>query len=137
MGEPAAAQPRLHSRPTTAIRRFRLPGGIVRGAVGCTIEDATRALAGCDAGVVACDVGAIDPPSLPSVAVLAALALAAHRQHRELRLEHASPEILDLIDLCGLTEVFEPPAREPPAREVPPGVAPPEPVAGSGGEVVG
>jgi hypothetical protein len=55
---------------------------------------------------VTCEVGGLGDPTLPAVDVLARLALAVRRQRRSLRLEHASPEILELLALCGLADVL-------------------------------
>ena len=47
-----------------------------------------------------------DESTLPTVDVLARLVLAARRGRSEMRLEHASPAILELLELCGLAEVL-------------------------------
>jgi hypothetical protein len=54
-----------------------------------------------------CDVRDVDRPALPTVDVLVRLALVARRSRRTMRLEHASPAILELLELCGLTEVLQ------------------------------
>ncbi len=80
----------------------------MRDDVPHVAEVASEALADCPPGIVDCDVGATDPPTLPTIDVLARLALAARRTRREVRLEHASPAILELLRLCGLTDVLRP-----------------------------
>ena len=92
-------------------------------------DDACAVLAACPADTVACDISATGPAALPTVDVLARLALAARRSRRDLRLEHASPAILELLALCGLDAILRGAAEEPgPSRLTSSG--------GSGGEVV-
>ena len=85
---------------------IRLAGPIGRREVTAVAGRASEGLIGCGPGIVTCDVGAVDGPALPAIEVLARLALAARRGRGEMRLEHASPAILELIDLCGLAQVL-------------------------------
>lgn len=102
---------------------------IGRGDVAAVCARASASVARPGRAPAICDVRDVDRPELPTVDVLARLALAARRSRRTVRLEHASPEILELLDLCGLTEVL--PAGAASGEE-------PEPAAdASGGEVVG
>jgi anti-anti-sigma regulatory factor len=61
----------------------------------------------CDTGMHAlvCDLSGIQP-SAATVDALARLALALRRQGSRLRLRHASPELVELIELMGLAEVL-------------------------------
>jgi hypothetical protein len=58
-------------------------------------------------GVVVCDVGGVEPAAVV-VDVLARLQLAARRRGCRLRLERASPELLELVEFMGLSDVFSP-----------------------------
>jgi hypothetical protein len=73
---------------------------------------------------VDCDLGGVDDPGLPFVEVLARLAALGRRNRHSLRLEHASPAILELLVLCGLEDVLG-------------GDGPPRPAVRSGGQVRG
>jgi hypothetical protein len=90
---------------------IRLAGPIGRGEVTAVADRASAGLIRCGPGIVTCDVGAIDEPALPTIEVLSRLALAARRGRGQMRLEHASPAILELIELCGLAQVL--PCAEP------------------------
>jgi anti-anti-sigma regulatory factor len=52
-----------------------------------------------------CDLSGVQP-SAATVDALARLALALKRQGSRLRLRHASPELVELIDFMGLAEVL-------------------------------
>jgi anti-anti-sigma regulatory factor len=52
-----------------------------------------------------CDLSGIQP-SVATVDALARLALALKCQGSRLRLRHASPELVELIDFMGLAEVL-------------------------------
>jgi ABC-type transporter Mla MlaB component len=56
--------------------------------------------------VVACDVSSIDPPDAVTVDALARLQLAARRRGCCVELRNASDELLELVELMGLTHVF-------------------------------
>jgi ABC-type transporter Mla MlaB component len=106
VGEPAGAQPLPPGRPEPSERVIRLAGPIGRGEVTAVARRARNDLIRCGPGIVRCDVEAVDESTLPTVDVLARLALAARRGRSEMRLEHASPAILELLELCGLAEVL-------------------------------
>ena len=53
-----------------------------------------------------CDVSAIVDPDLGVVDRLARLKLAAQRAHRRLRVEGASRDLVDLLELVGVWEVL-------------------------------
>lgn len=56
--------------------------------------------------VVACDVAQLRTPDIGTVDALARLALAVQRRGGRVRLEHASPELSDLVVLAGLARVL-------------------------------
>jgi hypothetical protein len=60
---------------------------------------------GDDAERLTCDVGAIVEPDAVTVDALARLQLIARRLGREARVEHASPELRDLLAFMGLSRV--------------------------------
>jgi hypothetical protein len=71
---------------------------------------------------IVCDVSAAEA-SLGTVDGLARLQLAARRVGREVRLRSASPELVGLVELVGLSDVLRVQSgREPEEREDPFGV---------------
>lgn len=58
------------------------------------------------ADVVVCDVGALIEPDCGMVDTLARLQLSVHRLGRRMGLRHASPELLELLELAGLSDVI-------------------------------
>jgi anti-anti-sigma regulatory factor len=54
---------------------------------------------------IVCDVAGLDRPGLAVVDALARLALEARRAGLEMRLVHASPELVELLELAGLDAV--------------------------------
>jgi anti-anti-sigma regulatory factor len=52
-----------------------------------------------------CDLSGVQP-SAATIDALARLAVALRRQGSRLRLRHASPELVELIDFMGLAEVL-------------------------------
>lgn len=66
-----------------------------------------------DASALPADLGAVDQ--------LARAGLSARRRGRRLRLRGVSPELLALLDLCGLADVLGA-RRQPEEREQPRGV---------------
>lgn len=57
------------------------------------------------APVIACDARSIVGPHIGTVDALARLVLAARRLGYRVRLEHAAPELVELVDLAGLCDV--------------------------------
>ena len=55
--------------------------------------------------VAVCDVAGVDPDAV-TVDALARLQLAARRYGCQVRLRHASDELVELVDLMGLTDVL-------------------------------
>ena len=89
--------PRPDRPPTPSAR---LPRSIDRADVAAIVERCREILAESPTADVDCE-DLVDP-KLPAVAVLAELSLAARRSRRQLRLEHAGPDLLDLLAFCGL-----------------------------------
>ncbi|AQU66861.1 STAS domain-containing protein [Streptomyces niveus] len=76
-----------------------------------------------DATDAVCDVGALGRPTAVTVNALARLQLVARRRGCRIRLSGAGPELLLLLELVGLTEVFR--ADEPGGGPVETGPDPP------------
>lgn len=107
MAEPLAAQPdRVSVPPEDPTGTIRLRGSIGRADVEAVCARLAWTLAAGPSAAIACDLAVITEPALPTVDVLARLALIARRTRREMRLEHASPAILELLALCGLAELL-------------------------------
>jgi hypothetical protein len=81
---------------------IRLRGSIARADVEPLCARASRSIRATPDMPLTCDAAGLQRPALPAVDVLARVALAAHASRRQMRLEHASPEILELLALCGL-----------------------------------
>ena len=123
MAEPLASQPRAASAPIAeAAGTIRISGAIRRADVACVWARTSDGLAAGGRSNVAFDLETLDEPGLAAVDVLARLALLGRRNRHRLRLEHASPAILELLVLCGLRDVLS-------------GDRPPSPEDPSGGEV--
>ena len=58
------------------------------------------------APVVECDVAGVTRPDCAAVDAVARLQLAARRRGREIVLRNASPELQELLELSGLTDVI-------------------------------
>jgi len=101
---PAAG--RLSSMPTSGPHEvaFAIRGPITRSDLPGLCERVCAALARRGA-VVACDVGGVAPDAV-TVDALARLQLAAQRQRCCVRLRNASDELLDLVELMGLSHVL-------------------------------
>ena len=57
------------------------------------------------ASLAVCDVGGVTLPNAAAVDAVCRVRLAARRLGRRLRLRHASPELVDLLDLMGLCDI--------------------------------
>jgi hypothetical protein len=82
----------------------RLPAALDRSDVADAVS---RCLLGAPTEpgrTIRCAADAIREPSLATVDAIARLALSARRSRQGFRLEHASPALLDLIALCGLSD---------------------------------
>jgi hypothetical protein len=107
LAEPLASQPPAASasrdEPAGTIR---ISGSIRRADVANVCARAAGGLAPGGPSTVDCDVGGVIDPGLPVVEVLARLAALGQRHRHRIRLEHASPAILDLLVLCGLEDLL-------------------------------
>ena len=117
MAEPLGSQPRAASasldEPAGTIR---ISGSIRRADVASVCARAAGGLGPGGPSSVDCDLRGVDDPGLPVVEVLARLAALGRRNQHGLRLEHASPAILDLLVLCGLADVLGGDGARPPAE---------------------
>lgn len=83
-----------------------MSGPVARDAIPAMCERARRLLQGCDAGPVACDVGALAEPDAITIEALARLQLTARRLGRQVELRSACEELEDLLTLTGLLGVL-------------------------------
>src|SRR5918994_1248891 len=111
----SAPEARASSAIQPVARRWRPgPGGTVlvmsgpvtRDAIPAMCERARRLLEDCDAGPVACDVGALDEPDAITIDALARLQLTARRLGYRVELRRACEELEDLLTLTGLLRVL-------------------------------
>ncbi|HUG64989.1 MAG TPA: STAS domain-containing protein [Gaiellaceae bacterium] len=92
--------------PTTGPHEvaFAIRGPITRADLP-GLCDRVCALLASGGAVVTCDVAGVAPDAV-TVDALARLQLAARRSGREVHLRSASPALLDLVALMGLTHVL-------------------------------
>ena len=81
-----------------------LPARIDRASVGTVVARCLEAASG--RGALTADGRELLDARLAAVDALARVALAAARDGRPFRLEHASPELLELLRLCGLDDAL-------------------------------
>ena len=84
---------------------FAVTGPIARSDLPGLCTRVCGLLAGSGAELALCDVRGIAPDAV-TVEALARLQLAARRHGCRVRLEHASPELLELVDFLGLRDVL-------------------------------
>jgi ABC-type transporter Mla MlaB component len=84
---------------------FALRDPITRADLPGLCERVRTALAEHGADAVVCDVGGVECDAV-TVDALARLQLAARRQGCEVRLRGACPELVELVDFMGLSDVF-------------------------------
>jgi ABC-type transporter Mla MlaB component len=107
LAEPLASKSDAASAPLDdPPRTIRLRGSLERTDVATVCARASASFVALHVDTVACDVGGLVGPSMPAVEVLARLALCAHRNRQRMRLEHASPQLVELLALCGLAKVL-------------------------------
>jgi ABC-type transporter Mla MlaB component len=82
-----------------------LSGRIAAADVPQLCERARLQLERSGSAVLICEVGALADPDATAVDALARLQLTARRLGGDIRLRHASPELLELLDLFGLSGV--------------------------------
>jgi ABC-type transporter Mla MlaB component len=81
-------------------------GPITSEGIPALCERARVLLEGCDAGRVACDVGALAEPDVVTIDGLARLQLTARRLGYRVELQRACGELEDLLVLTGLSDVL-------------------------------
>jgi ABC-type transporter Mla MlaB component len=84
---------------------FAISGPIARADLPGLCQRVCAVLEGTGTGVVLCDVRGVEPDAI-TVDALARLQLAARRRGCRVRLRHASPELLALVDFMGLRDVL-------------------------------
>jgi hypothetical protein len=87
---------------------IELRGSIRRADVESVCARAGRVLDAGAPGPVTCRLEQLVDPAMPAIEVLARLALRARRNRRRMRLEHAPPQLLELLALCGLDTIADP-----------------------------
>jgi hypothetical protein len=95
--------------PDDAPRAIELSGSIERADVESVFARVSLAFGsgvGDHSDPVVCRLGGLVGPTMPAVEVLARLALGARRNRQRMRLEHASPQLVELLALCGLADVL-------------------------------
>jgi ABC-type transporter Mla MlaB component len=100
---PTPSDTSLHEPMTI---EFTIGGVIARADIPALCERAQRLMAGVNADRLVCDVGAITNPDAVTIDALARLQLTARRLGRHVRLEHASPQLRELLSFVGLSEVL-------------------------------
>jgi uncharacterized protein len=90
-------------RPSTVA--FTVEGPIARADLPGLCDRVCAVLAGSEAEVALCDVGTVEPDAV-TVDALARLQLAARRHGCRVRLRGASPELRELVEFMGLTDVL-------------------------------
>jgi ABC-type transporter Mla MlaB component len=91
-------------RPPQTIT-FAVHGPIARADLPGLCKRICALLEGRDADVALCDARGIEPDAV-TIDALARLQLAARRHGCQVRLRNASPELLELLDFMGLTDVL-------------------------------
>jgi hypothetical protein len=94
-------------------------GPIARESIPAVCERARMLLEGCDAGRVACDVGALAEPDVVTIDGLARMQLTARRLGYRVVLQRACGELQELLVMIGLGDVL--PCAGPVASGVEPG----------------
>jgi anti-anti-sigma regulatory factor len=88
---------------------LRIGGRIERADSEALGDQVRELLEGHPAQALICDVGFLDDPDAAAVDAICRIKLVASRLGWRLRLQNASPELIELLDLCGLGGVV--PAR--------------------------
>ena len=81
-------------------------GPIAREGIPALCERTRMLLEGCDAGRIACDVGALAEPDVVTIDGLARLQLTARRLGYRVELRRACGELEELLVLTGLGDVL-------------------------------
>ena len=115
--------------PARGVNGLVLSGALTPADAAALCERARLELERSGAEELVCDVAALTRPDAGTIEALARLQLTARRLSRQVRLRHPSPELRELLDLFGLTDVLprdralrREPRRQPEQREQPLGV---------------
>jgi ABC-type transporter Mla MlaB component len=84
---------------------FAIRGPISREDLPGLCDRVCALLRASESPVALCDVHGVEPDAV-TVDALCRLQVAAKRCRCQVRLRHASPELLELVDFMGLSEVF-------------------------------
>ena len=84
---------------------FSVHGPITRADLPGLCERICALLEKSGADIAVCDARSVDPDAV-TIDALARLQLAARRHGCHVRLRNASPELLELLDFMGLTDVL-------------------------------
>jgi ABC-type transporter Mla MlaB component len=84
---------------------FAVHGPIARDDLPGLCDRVCRVFAESSAVELLCDVRSVAPDAV-TVDALARLQLAAHRSGRKVRLQNASPELLELVEFMALDDVL-------------------------------
>jgi anti-anti-sigma regulatory factor len=93
-----------HDPRTLLVTMRGVIGRLDAARLGREVGDLLRATG---AELVVCDVGGVIQPNAATVDAVCRVRLAARRFGCRLRLRHASPELVDLLDLMGLCDSAE------------------------------
>jgi ABC-type transporter Mla MlaB component len=91
--------------PAPQTTAFTIRGPIAREDLPGLCDRVCAFLAQTGAGIALCDVREVEPDAV-TVDALARLQLGARRHGCQVRLRGASPELRELVDLMGLTDVL-------------------------------
>ena len=117
---PAGAAEAMPAIPARGVNGLVLSGALTPADAAALCERARLELERSGAEVLVCDVAALTRPDAGTIEALARLQLTARRLGRQVRLRHPSPELRELLDLCGLSETLRvEPRRQPEEREQP------------------
>jgi anti-anti-sigma regulatory factor len=116
-GEPPAVSIQaLRSASDADTLLVTIRGAIERAAAARVGDEVRDLLDATGATLVVCDVGGLTNPNAATVDALCRIRLAARRQGCRLRLRHASPDLLGLLDLMGLCDVVDEASGHDPSR---------------------
>ncbi len=96
-----------HPQPEPGTLELDVDPDLDRAEIPALCERVRDLVERTDANRLVCDVGAILDPDAVTVDALARVQLTARRVGLQVRLEHASPELRDLLAFMGLSKVVQ------------------------------
>jgi anti-anti-sigma regulatory factor len=106
--------------PARGVNGLVLRGALTPADAAALCERARLELERSGAEELVCDVAALTRPDAGTIEALARLQLTARRLGCRMWLRHPSPELAELLALCGLADVLRvEPQRQPEEREQP------------------